>query len=1074
MICHGCRTANPPAANFCLACGQRLAARSPRPTAERRWLHVVFCDIVGSTPLSERLDPEDLRTMLQQFQGICADVVARLDGYVAQFLGDAVLIYLGYPQAHEDDARRAVLAGLEIVRAVSRDPVGGQKVRVRVGIHSGPVVVGEVGVTGHRAELAVGETPNLAARVQAEAQPDTVVISQQTERLVRGFFETTELGPRSLRGLEQPMTLFQVIKASDARNRLEAAKAGGLTPFVGRAAEMELLRQNWNETLRGRGRVVSIRGEAGVGKSRLVEAFRTRLASDRPEVIQCGCSEHLRNTAFHPFAAAIQHEIQLSGATNGTDREAWLDKYASRFAMSSSQAARVVSDLISKEVEGSQPASQLAPAHRRQLVMEALSSWLLQPDGDCARVVVVEDMHWADASTLELVQSVAETLPSRRVFMVLTFRPEFQAALTLGRPLAVLQLHPFAGAEAILMASRVARGKSLPDGLTSRLAEWTKGVPLYVEEFTKGLLESGVLTEREDRFELAGALPKSLVPATLAGPLAARIDRLATAKPVAQLASVFGVEFHLNMLGAVAGLSSQALKSAVDELVTSDLVVESAAQPGAVFLFRHALLRDAAYESLLLTDRREMHGRVVQVMQRQFPDRAASHPEIVARHASEAGLARLAIDQWQLASKRALARAANWEALAHIDQGMLQLDQLAEGPTKYEGQLAFELARGPALMAVKGYAAPEVKATYRRAHELCTKIGDVTGLYSVLWGLWANQFVAGELAPAKDFGEQVYRLAEESRAPALLVPACHALGYTLCYRAEFEQALKLARQGISLFDLEIERKNVLLYQFSSAVAVRHIASVSLWMLGFPEQSRVEAEQAIELAKSLAHPPTLAYAMSALTWGAPFLLGDLKGMDRAALKVIELSGREEFAFWPPFVQTFRGWAMAAGGDVNDGLAHMRASFDAYRKTGGGILRPTLNALIAEANWKAGHFSEALEVTARAIAEIASTQEHNYEPELYRVRGLVLASRASGPQYSEELAEASLRAAASLAREQHARSLELRAAVSLATFLRERGRFEEGRSLVREVYDSFQEGFDTPDLRAASDLLAKTAS
>jgi class 3 adenylate cyclase len=1065
MICDECGALNPEAASFCFSCGVRLRGALARPLAERRLIHVVFCDLVGSTPLSERLDPEDLRGLLLHFQSICADAVAHFEGHLAQFLGDGALIYFGYPRAHEDDAQRAVRAALQVVRAVSGGPVVGQRVRVRVGIHSGLVVVGEVGVQGHRAELAVGETPAVAERVQAEAAPDTVVMTEATERLVRGFFATADMGLRPLRGRAQPVRLFAVAGESGARNRLEAATPAGLTPFVARADEMAQLLQCWQRARDGQGRVVAIRGEAGVGKSRLVEAFKVNLGEERFDVIQGACSEYLRNTAFHPLASALDYEVRQNRAAGSARRPALLEHYAARFRLAPSDAARVLSDLISVSLDDKIVLAESPSGKRRQLTMDGLSSWVLDSENESPRLVIVEDLHWADASTLELVAAMSERLASRRVLMILTFRPELHLPDGVGDASTVLSLPPLGRADAARVASSVARGKSLPDELTRQLEEWTKGVPLYIEEFVKGVLESGALIEKDDRFELVGSLPKSVVPETLAGPLTARIDRLSTAKPVAQWASVLGREFRYDMLAEISGLSPQRLKEAVERLTNAEIVVERPAQSGAIYRFRHALLRDAAYKSLLLADRRAIHRRTVEVLRDRFGELAENRPEIVAYHAAEAGLAELAVSEWQRASEKALAAAANWEALAHIDEGVRQLALLPEGKDRHERQLAFELARGPALMAVKGYQAPEVEETYRRARALCETLGDPSRLYFVLWGLWAHQFVAGELGAARAFGEQVLDLAQRTGDPALLVPAYHALGYTLCYTADFERSLELARAGIALFDIEVERRNLQAFQFSSTVALHHFAGVCLWMLGFADQALLEARRAIDLAKAMGHPPALAYAHSALTWGASFLVGDGEAIETAAREATELSRDEKFSLWPLLVQVFRGWSAVAGGDAQAGLASMQGGYAAFRSSGGGILRTTMRALIAQAREKAGDARGALEVVSAGISDIASTHEHNYEPELHRIRGEVLGSERSGPLRSDRDAEASLRAALELARDQRALSLELRAALSLEEFLRERGRAEEGRDIVRQVYGSFTEGFDTPDLRAA---------
>jgi class 3 adenylate cyclase/predicted ATPase len=1070
MLCQECGSANPEGARFCLACGSRVIASTTasRPFAERRQMHVVFCDMVDSTALSARLDPEDLRDLLQHFQLLCTDIVGRYEGYVAQFLGDGVLIYFGYPRAHEDDAQRAVRAGLDIVRAVSRGAVGGQQVQVRIGIHSGLVVVGEVGIPGRRSELAVGETPNVAARVQAEALPDTVVISDATERLVRGFFATDELGPRSLRGLKQTKRLFAVTGESSARNRLEAAAAAGLTTFVARGDELGIVSHAWREASLGRGGLLSIRGEAGVGKSRLVDAFKATLSGVAHDLVECACSEYLRNSAFHPIAAALARKLELStSSTPESPSPAGFESFAERLGPSAPPAG-VLADLLSLPVHAGEGLQDLPPAARRQVTMETLAAWLAGAAHELPKLVIVEDIHWADASTLELIEALATRLPSSRLLLVVTFRPDFSVPWAIKPPATVLQLQPLTRAEASLVAFHVAKSKRLPPELTSRIDDWTRGVPLYIEEFTKGLLESGTLIEREDRFELSGPLPKSMIPETLAGPLAARIDRLGTAKPVLQLAAALGMEVRYDVLAAVSGSSESALREALDRLLASELLVESTLHPGAAFQFRHALIRDAAYNSLLLADRRAIHGRVVQAIRTRFAEVFENRPEILAYHAGEAGLAELATTEWARASERALARAANLEALVQIEEGLKQLERGAPGPDRLERQLAFELARGPALMAVKGFADPEVNETYRRAQALSEQLGNPSRLYPVLWGLWAHRFVAGELVAARTFAEQVLAIAKDTGEPSLLVPAYHALGYTLCYMAEFEQTLELARAGIALFDLEVERRNVRAFQFSSTVALHSFAATALWMLGFPDQASAAAQAAVDLGKVLSHPPTLAYAYSALTFGAPFFRGELEALDAAAREASEVSREEKFSLWPAALPIFKGWSTALAGDVHTGLAMIRDGFAMYRSIGGGIVRTTMRALMAEVAWRAGDPAGALQIVNDALLEVTSTQEHNYEPELHRVKGNVLASL--GTSTSPEDAERSFRAAIDLSRAQRARSLELRAAVAFARFLNERGRSGEGLALVKQTLEPFREGLETRDLREARELLS----
>jgi len=1061
MRCVSCGGDNPDHARHCLQCGTKLP---PAPTrAERRPVTVLFCDLIGSTELSEKLDPEDFRELIQEFQSSCADAVGRHEGHIAQFLGDGLLVYFGYPVAHDDDATRAVAAGLDIVRSLGARR-GGQPMQVRVGVHSGLVVVGQVGVPGNRTQLAIGETPNVASRVQGEAAPDSVVITDATARLVEGFFELEELNPRALRGLSRPVKLFRVVRRTSARNRLEASRAGGLTPFVGRTYELGLLQQNWDEARAGRGRMLAIRGEAGVGKSRLIATFKSLIAERPFELLEASCSEHLRNSTLHPITGVLEDKLGISVTTTAEQRLKSLQHYLEERRLDSPVALQVFADLLSVPVADKGP-----PAKRpRQVLLEQLVSWLGSLCAAAPLLWIVEDIQWADASTLELIERAAERLASLPILLLLTLRPEAPAPWRLRPSLVVLQLGALRREETLAMAMNAAHGKPLPREVAGKLEEWTKGVPLYIEEFTKGLLESGVLREAADRYELSGPLPSSAIPQTLAGPLLARIDRLGEAKPLLQTAAVLGSEFSYGMLRAVAELSDQELAVSMQRLLSSELVVERASEGAdSSYGFRHALIREAAYDSLLHADRRERHARIVQAIRTHFPTVAENQPELVAYHCTKAGVTELAVLEWRRAAERALAHAANWEALAYIESGVAELEKLPDSAERYETQLAFELIRGPALMAIRGFAAPEVKDTYRRAHDLSLKIGDLPRLYAVLWGQWANRFVAGDLKPARQLAEQVFRLAETTMDPSLLVPAYHALGYTLCYVGEFSRALELARAGIDLFDMTREQANVRKFQFSSTVAMHHFAALALWMLGFADQARGQASAAIRLARSLDNPPTLAYATSALTWGLPFLLGEAHAVVRAAEEAIRVSEEAKFSLWPTLVRTFRGWAVMVEGNIASALEDMETNFAAFRIIGGGILQTTVAAFSAEATWKAGQAPRALELISDALATAVESADHFYEPELHRIRGEILwRSSAEGPAL--DAAEASLRNALEVARGQGALSLELRAALSLAALLESRGRGEEGRKLVAGVYGKFTEGFDTAELRAAAVL------
>ena len=751
------------------------------PEAERRHLTVLFCDLVGSTELAGRLDPEDLRDVIRAYQDACAGAIVRFEGHVAKYMGDGVLAYFGYPRAHEGEAERAVCAGLQAVRAVGAlTPCAGPPLQARVGIATGMVVVGDlVGEGAAQEEAVVGETPNLAARLQALAEPGSVVVGPTTRRLLGGLFDYADLGVHRLKGFAAPVRAWRVLGSGRAEGRFEARQAAGLTPLVGREHELGLLLDRWRQAAEGDGQVVLLGGEPGVGKSRLVRALREQLGEHSLTPLSHFCSPYHQGSALHPVIGLLERG---AGLARDDPPERQLDKLEALLALATDDVpavAPLLADLLGIPTGGRYPPLALSPQRRKERTLAAL---LTQLEGLAARQPVLalyEDVHWSDPTTLELLDQIVDRVPGSRVLVLITFRPEFRPPWIGFAHVSLLTLNRLNKRQVAAMAERVAGGKALPPEVLEQIAAKTDGVPLFVEELTKTVLEAGLLQEEGDRYTLAGPLPALAIPATLYDSLMARLDRLAPVREVAQVGAVIGREFGHELLTAVMPLHGEELAHALTELVDSELVFRRGTAPHATYTFKHALVQDAAYASLLRGKRQQLHARIAAVLEEQFLEVAEAQPELLARHFAEAGLGRQAIAYLQKAGDRAAERSAYAEAISHLSRGLELLQVLPDDPERTLQELDLRIALGSAFMATRGYAGAEVEATYLRARELCRQAGETSRLFPVLHGLYRFHHVRGELQAAREAGEQLLSLAEGLKDPALFVEAHRALGVPL-------------------------------------------------------------------------------------------------------------------------------------------------------------------------------------------------------------------------------------------------------------------------------------------------------
>ncbi len=1078
--CPYCKHRNPKTAKVCAACERELGTGAA-PAAERRQLTVFFVDLVGSASLSETFDPEELRDHYAEYQGVCAGVIERYEGHVAQYLGDGVLAYFGYPKAHEDDAVRAVQSALDTLEGLAAISLHGERPRVRIGIHTGLVVVGDVGSGDTREQLALGEAPNVASRLQSEAEPDTIMISDATRRLISGHFILEDHGTRKLKGISRPLQLFQVLGRSEASSRFGAMAASGLAPFIGREREVEAIRTAWAETAGGAGRTLLLRGEAGIGKSRLVGVALQTAFNQVHETYEVECSPYDMNSALYPITTTLDRKLGFTAAMTPESKLDLLETFVAGRGVSAEEALPLLAALFSIPAGERYPAIALPPTRQRQRTLEILADLLLHAPAGVPVLLVVEDLHWADPSTLELVTSLVARQASAPLFMVCTTRPGGLVAWPAAPNWREMQVVALEHSDARSLIAGVVGKKRLPEEVMQQLIERTGGVPLFVEAVTRTIIETGVLRELDDRYELVGPLPPGLIPATVHDSLMARIDRLGPDKSVAQLASAIGREFGFALLLSVSDKSPNGLEHALNRLVELDLVSQEGVGQAATYTFKHALIQDAAYESLLRKTRQEYHETIARSLVANFPDVAAKRPELVAQHFSRAALGAQAIGYWLSAGQQALGRAANHEAIAHLKRGMEFISDVPEAE-RLAMELEFQAALAPALTATQGWASPELDRAYRRAGELVDLVPGTPHRLPVLWGTWAYHFVAGRVGESLALAPQVLELAMSVGSPLLIPPARHATACSFCYHGDFHASIEHANAGLAVFDLEQERLIARNFGHGSSVCLLSFKGDALWMLGFPDQALAASDRSLALARELNHMPSLAWAVSYKTWFYHYLRDPVRTMEMAD-EAVRLSSEEGFAFWEPMVAVYRGWAMSMLGRVDEGIAHMRDGLARYRAAGNGCTQVHMLAALAEVLWDARQVDEAFSVLREGMALAKVTEEGFYEPEFYRLKGKFLFDQAMGlaepPKSGGDKAtllasaQSNVRLALEMSRSQEAMSLELRALMTLCDVQREMGDSTAVRQALADVLASFTEGFDTPDLLDARAMLEQVA-
>lgn len=1027
--------------------------------AERRQLTVLFVDLVGSTALSRRLDPEEMREVLKAYHDVVGREVGRFEGFVAKLMGDGLLAYFGWPAAHEDEAERAVRAGLAAVRAVAAlEAPDGTRLEARAGIATGTVVVGELIGAGEASErVAVGETPNLAARLQAAVGPGQVVIADATHRLLGGLFECADAGAIAVKGLAEPVRAWLVERERPAESRFEARHGGGLTPFVGRERELGLLLDRWARAKAGEGQVVLLVGEPGIGKSRLVQALRDRLRDEPHARLRYQCSPQHTSSALRPVLDHLEH---AAGLAHEDPPAAKLEKLE---ALLGRAAAPLMADLLAIPVEGSKSPPELSAQEQKARLFEAMLARLDRLAAERPVLMVLEDAHWIDPTTRELFEAVVQRLPRLPALLVVTLRPERGPPWADAAHATVVTLRRLGPRQAQAMLAELTGGKGLPAEVAAQIVERTDGVPLFVEELTKTVLEAGLLEEAGGRLELSDPLPPLAIPSTLQDSLMARLDRLAPVKEVAQLAACLGREFKHRLLAAVSLMPEAELAAALDRLMAAELLFRHGVPPEASYVFKHALVRDAAYATLLKSRRRQHHARIAKVLAARFPETVEAQPELLAHHLAEAGLTEPAIEQWAAAGRRAVARSAMAEAAAQLTQGLALLRHLPPGPGRNARELELQLTLATALNATRGHGTAPARRAYERAVELAKELGDMGRLLPAMDGLVTCRFSRAELAAADELAEEFVRLAEAAGEVGAQLVAWNDVGTIRLARGDLPGARRCLERALALHDPAAHGGLRFAYSFDPRVIAQGYLAWTLLTQGFPAQALACSRRSVAEARAASHPMTLAFALARAT-AVLQLCRDLPGVEAVAAELAGLAAARGLGTYKVVGSFYRGWAQVQRGCGEEGLACLGAALAELRAAGDEDWFPHTLALVAEAHLRAGRAREGLQHLAEALTRAERNDERWFAAEALRLKGeLRLALGDAGA------AEACFRQAAEVARAQGARMWELRAAMSLARLWRRQGRSAEARRLLAPVHGAFTEGLDLPDLKEAEALL-----
>jgi class 3 adenylate cyclase/tetratricopeptide (TPR) repeat protein len=1079
LKCPSCSFANDSRAKFCRGCGQSLAELVGETTSkiaadrkdamgERRQLTVMFCDLVGSTHLSTKLDPEEHHGIIRSYQKASAQVAARYKGFVAQYLGDGIMVYFGYPQAHEDDAERAVHAALGIIESISAlRPHHDVRLQVRIGIATGLVVVGDAIEKGATWEIAVvGESPNLAARMQGLAQPNEVVIAQTTRHLLGTQFDYEDLGQHALKGFTQPVQAWRVVGNHSVDSRFKAVHATGLTPLVDRIEELALLKDRGNRVFSGAGQIVLLGGEPGIGKSRLARALLQWLCEQHDaSLVEFQCSPYHTQSPFFPVGETLQRMI-FGGGHSRDDSARWttLKTYLDEAGLGSlDHVLPLFANLLSIPLPPECPPLTLTQLRQRRLTRQYVLSLLLQRAREKPALLLVEDLHWADPTTMELMDFLVEQSVRQPLLGLFTFRPEFHPTWASRDHVNILRIDRLQGSDASELVRQASRGEELAPEIVKAVVSKTDGIPLYIEEFTKTVVES-----RKAAATRAEKMPVT-IPASLHDLLLARLDRLGESRSIAQLMAMLGRQFREDLLRAVWGGSKKDLRAHVQRIVEAELIHPLGEPLQDQYQFKHALIQDAAYQSLLKSTRVSKHQHIAEMIERAFPGIVSAEPERVAQHYAAGKCPAKAISFWLKAGQQTLRRNAPQEAIAHLRNGLALLQDLPEPSERARADLDLHVALIPALAAAKGYAAHEVEEACNRVLTLCDPSHHIQQKFSAMFGLYTFHISRANHVKALGLASQLLEIAQSTKSEDLLLEAHLIKGIAYYWLGEYDKGIVHCEEAFKLYNSERHARHVFQFgQDPGAIASTYL-SVLYWFLGNPDKSSYFSEQAASLARLRDHPFTLSFVITYRVFLDLLYRRDRVSADTWNQELFQLCTNHDIPTFVPHNCAFTGWSACEAGDVNIGITKIEAALEKCQSTGHWCNAPYWYGLLAMAYVQAGNPAKAVETLEQGFVTMERTAERYAEPELHRFRGIVLDRQDVDAVESERC----FRQAFDLAAKKGAKGWVLRAAESLVHCLERQGKRKEAQDVVERVVREFPPEADSRDLIFLRQVIASSA-
>ncbi len=1034
--------------------------------SEIRQITVMFSDLVGSTELSEKLDPEDLRVLIDAYRKACTSAIKRYEGQVANFAGDGVMAFFGWPRAHEDDAVRAVYAALEILAEITKVP-GAVTLAARAGVCSGRVVVGQTGGPAGWME-AVGETPNIAARLQMLAAPNSLLVADSTQRLASAAFDFQDLGYRELKGVTRQLRVHRVLGIKQRATRFEAAHTSSLTPLVGRSSELSLLLDRWQKAKEGDGQVVLLSGIPGLGKSRLVHELKLSIQDEPYALLNYQCSPYHSQSAFFPVIEQIEFAAELASSDSDANKIAKLRTYLSGFMSDPVGSASLIAHLLSIPVEGQGGLSGLTPQQIKNKTVVKLLEMILSLSAQRPTLCVFEDAHWIDPSTLELLDLAIGRIDRANVMIVVSHRPEFRHAWPALANVTVHSLTQLSRSEVTKMIKQLSNEGNLSQQILDQIIDRSDGLPLFIEELTTSILRASRQNKQQtDNFEGPAPIGAARVPETLHDALMERLDRVAHGRQLAQIAAVIGREFSYDLLTVASRTDETDLKSTLARLEAADIIYRTGPSPSVRFAFKHALLRDAVYNSLLRGRRQEIHADIAAMLEAHFRDLAENRPEILAYHYGEAGNNQKAIRCWRLAGRRAIAKSANVEAISHFHNALQLLGSLPDTAERRAEEIELQLALGIPIIAVQGYGAAQTRDVFARAHALCLKAGNPREYFQALFGLWGHAWMSGKNDEALAMANEFLSRARTSSDRVSLMVAHRVMGSTLltigefvASRQHFEESIALSKNkdGQPLYDL---------YMVEPQVASLLLLSWDLWFLGHADQALARVSEALALAQDLAQPYSIAFAHY-MTSVVHLLRGDPGRALQSAEQSLEISREQRFSLYELLSAVARGRALGELGRLQEAVSEMQTGIAEGRRSGVGFMLPMMQAWLADAHARSGDDEIALSIVEESLNDISDATGRSWEAELHRQRAEMIL-RVNPSKVAE--AESFLKTAVEIAKRQNAKTLELRATTSLAELWQQQGKVDEARNLLEPAYRWFEEGAGTADLKRARDVLER---